>query len=140
MRHHLINKTINRIKEWNKRWPRAVVLWSGGKDSTALLHLIRYGAGIDIPVIQYRQPKFRERYAYSDYLIKEWNLDIPKPTIAQLDALEVQATTVENNQRIISTRKSLYGAWDKQLEEIYDNGIDSWKARITNIKLNNPKE
>jgi len=72
--------------------------------------------------------------------IKEWNLDIPKPTIEQLNALEAQATTVENNQRIIATRKSLYGAWDKQLEEIYDNGIDSWKARISNIKLNNPKE
>ena len=72
--------------------------------------------------------------------IKEWNLDISQPTVAQLDAFEAQATTVENNQRIIATRKSLYGAWDKQLEEIYDNGIDSWKARIANIKLNNPKE
>ena len=72
--------------------------------------------------------------------IAEWNLDIPKPTIAQLDAYEAQATTYENNQKIIATRKSLYGAWDKQLEEIYDNGIDSWKARIANIKLNNPKE
>jgi hypothetical protein len=72
--------------------------------------------------------------------IKEWNLDIAQPTEAQLNALEAQATTVENNQRIIATRKSLYGAWEKQLEEIYDNGIDSWKARIANIKLNNPKE
>ena len=72
--------------------------------------------------------------------IAEWNLDIAKPTMAQLDAFEAQATTYENNQRIIATRKSLYGAWDKQLEEIYDNGIDSWKARIANIKLNNPKE
>ena len=72
--------------------------------------------------------------------IAEWNLDIPKPTMAQLDAFEAQATTYENNQKIIATRKSLYGAWDKQLEEIYDNGIDSWKARIANIKLNNPKE
>jgi len=71
--------------------------------------------------------------------IAEWNLDIPKPTIAQLDAFEAQATTVENNQRIIATRKSLYGAWDKQLEEIYDNGIDSWKARIANIKTKYPK-
>jgi hypothetical protein len=72
--------------------------------------------------------------------IKEWNLDIPKPTMAQLDAFEAEATTVENNQKIIATRKSLYGAWEKQLEEIYDNGIDSWKARISQIKLDNPKE
>jgi hypothetical protein len=72
--------------------------------------------------------------------IKEWNLDIPKPTMAQLDDFEAQATTYENNQKIIATRKSLYGAWEKQLEEIYDNGIDSWKARISQIKLDNPKE
>jgi hypothetical protein len=72
--------------------------------------------------------------------IKEWNLDIAQPTQAQLDALESQATTYENNQKIIATRKALYGPWDKQLEEIYDNGIDSWKARIAQIKLDHPKE
>ena len=71
--------------------------------------------------------------------IKEWNLDIPKPTMAQLDAFETEATTYENNQRIIATRKALYGSWESQLEEIYDNGIDSWKARIAQIKIDNPK-
>jgi hypothetical protein len=72
--------------------------------------------------------------------IKEWNLDIAQPTQAQLDALDVQATTYENNQQIIATRKKLYGSWESQLEEIYDNGIDSWKARIAQIKADNPKE
>lgn len=72
--------------------------------------------------------------------IKEWNLDIAKPTDAQLDALETQAQTYENNQQIIATRKSLYGSWESQLEEIYDDGIDSWKARIQQIKTDNPKE
>jgi hypothetical protein len=72
--------------------------------------------------------------------IKEWNLDIAKPTMAQLDALDAQATTYENNQKIIQTRKSLYGSWESQLEEIYDNGIDSWKNRIAQIKIDNPKE
>jgi len=72
--------------------------------------------------------------------IKEWNLDIAQPTQAQLDALDAQATTYENNQKIIATRKQLYGPWDKQLEEIYDHGIDSWKARIAQIKADNPKE
>ena len=76
----------------------------------------------------------------SNPYIKEWNLDIAKPTNAQLDALETQAQTYENNQQIISTRKSLYGSWESQLEEIYDDGIDSWKARIQQIKTDNPKE
>jgi len=31
-----------------------------------------------------------------DY-IAEWNLDIPKPTLAQLDAFEAQANTYEQN-------------------------------------------
>jgi len=74
-----------------------------------------------------------------DY-IKEWNLDIAQPTQAQLDALDAQATTYENNQQVIVTRKKLYGSWESQLEEIYDNGIDSWKARIAQIKADNPKE
>jgi len=74
-----------------------------------------------------------------DY-IKEWNLDIAQPTQAQLDALESQAQTYENNQQVIATRKKLYGSWESQLEEIYDNGIDSWKARILQIKTDNPKE
>ena len=70
--------------------------------------------------------------------IKQWNLEnIAKPTDAQLDALETQAQTYENNQQIIATRKSLYGSWESQLEEIYDDGIDSWKARIKKIKEKN---
>jgi len=72
--------------------------------------------------------------------IAEWNLDIAQPTLEQLNAYEAQATTYENNEKIKATRKALYGAWDKQLEEIYDNGIDSWKARIAQIKLDHPKE
>ena len=71
--------------------------------------------------------------------IKEWNLDIAQPTDEQLASYEAQATTYENNQKIIATRKSLYGSWESQLEEIYDNGIDSWKNRIAQIKLDNPK-
>jgi len=71
--------------------------------------------------------------------IKEWNLDIAQPTDAQLDVLESQAQTYENNQQIISTRKKLYGSWESQLEEIYDDGIDNWKARIQQIKTDNPK-
>ena len=72
--------------------------------------------------------------------IKEWNLDIAQPTQAQLDVLDAQATTYENNEKIKASRKSLYGSWDKQLEEIYDNGIDSWKNRIAQIKADNPKQ
>ena len=72
--------------------------------------------------------------------IKEWNLDIADPTNAQLEALEAEAQVIENNKQVINTRKKLYGSWESQLEEIYDQGVDSWKNRITQIKINNPKE
>ena len=73
-----------------------------------------------------------------DY-IKSWSYDISEPTAEQLDSYETVATTVEANNTVISTRRTAYGPWDKQLEEIYDNGIDSWKARIQQIKTENPK-
>ena len=73
-----------------------------------------------------------------DY-IKSWSYDISEPTVEQLDSYETVATTEEANNTVISTRRTAYGPWDKQLEEIYDNGIDSWKARILQIKTDNPK-
>ena len=76
----------------------------------------------------------------TDY-IKTWNVSgLAKPTDNQLATYESAATTEENNNIIKATRKSLYGSWDKQLEEINEQGIDSWKARLAQIKLDNPKE
>ena len=72
--------------------------------------------------------------------IKEWNLDIAQPTTEQIASYETAGNTEEANNTIIVTRKTAYGSWDKQLEEIFDNGIDSWKARIAKVKTDNPKE
>ena len=71
--------------------------------------------------------------------IKEWNLDIAKPTDTQLASYETAAITAEANNVVISTRKAAYGSWEKQLEEIYDDGIASWETRITKVKTDNPK-
>ena len=72
--------------------------------------------------------------------IKEWNIGDTKPTDEQLNALDAQAEKVEKNNDIIYKRKQEYGSWQSQLEEIYDNGIDSWKTRIAKVKTDNPKE
>ena len=37
--------------------------------------------------------------------IKEWNVEEVQPTEEQLDALESQAETLENNNQVIATRK-----------------------------------
>ena len=72
--------------------------------------------------------------------IHEWNLDIAQPTAEQLASYETAGNTAEANNTIIATRKTAYGSWNKQLEEIYDDGIDSWKTRIAKVKTDNPKE
>jgi len=77
----------------------------------------------------------------SEDYIKSWNVSgLNKPTDEQIASYETAANTEEANNTVIATRKSLYGSWDKQLEEINEQGIDSWKARIAQIKADNPKE
>ena len=71
--------------------------------------------------------------------ISSWDYDIAQPTAEQLATYETAGNTEESNQTVIATRKNLYGTWETQLEEIYDDGIDSWKARIQQIKTDNPK-
>ena len=74
-----------------------------------------------------------------DY-IHTWTVDgLAKPTDEQLASYETAGNTKESNNTVIATRKKLYGTWESQLEEIYDDGIDSWKARIQQIKTDNPK-
>lgn len=98
-----------------------------------------YAAANDVAYVNFQNDVKLQNDGQGDY-IKEWNLDIAKPTDAQLDTFETAGNTEEANDAVKATRKSLYGALDKQLEEIYDNGIDSWKARIAQIKADNPKE
>ena len=70
--------------------------------------------------------------------IAEWNLDIAQPTDEQLASYETAANTAEANAQVDATRRSQYGSWNEQLDEIYHD-IDAWKTRIQTIKDNNPK-
>lgn len=72
----LVAETCRKIERWISASANPVVLWSGGKDSTAMLHLIRHKAGAKLPVIQWREPRFRHRYAYSDKLAQQWDLEM----------------------------------------------------------------
>ena len=72
--------------------------------------------------------------------IKEWNLDIPKPTMAQLDAFEAQANIVENNQAQVQNRIKEYGSIAEQIEYITENGLDAWQLKVADIKSKFPKE
>ena len=71
--------------------------------------------------------------------IKEWNLDIAKPTDEQLSSYEDSANTMESNAQVDAVRKQAYGHIGDQLDEIYHD-MEAWKTRIAKVKSDNPKE
>jgi hypothetical protein len=72
--------------------------------------------------------------------IKEWNVAEVQPTEEQLDALESQAETLENNNQVIATRIKEYGTLAEQLEYIVENGVSAFIEKQQQIKTDNPKE
>lgn len=71
---------------------RPAVLWSGGKDSTALLHLVRR-VRPDIECIQWRLPWMRRKWDFHDWLAREWNLTVH-------DQLPAWAALCHGNDRV----------------------------------------
>jgi hypothetical protein len=72
--------------------------------------------------------------------IAQWNLDIPKPTLEQLDAFEAQANIVESNQAQVQKRIKEYGSVAEQIEYITENGLNAWQSKVAEIKAKYPKE
>jgi len=72
-----------------------MVCWSGGKDSMVLLHILR-SAGVNRPVIFFREPWQPAKYEFQERVIREWELLVhtwhPKMTAMQQedDEFEVQ--------------------------------------------------
>jgi len=62
----------------------------------------------------------------------------PEPTQAEIDA-EALATAEYDAQAYARNRASEYPALAEQLDEIFHNGIDSWKAVIKVTKDKYPK-
>ena len=71
--------------------------------------------------------------------IAEWNLDIPKPTLEQLEQYEAQAKIIESNQAQVQKRIKEYGTIAEQIEYITENGIEAWQLKVAEIKAKYPK-
>ena len=77
----------------------------------------------------------------SNPYIAEWNItEKPKPTDAELNALEDEAQTMSDNAEAISNRMSEYGSVESQIEFITENGLDAWKTKVDEIKAKYPKK
>ena len=67
------------------------------------------------------------------------SIEKAKPTEEQLATYNVEADKRANNANVIATRKELYGGWEKQIENIIENGLEAEQARVNQIKTDNPK-
>ena len=56
-----------------KAFPKGVIAWSGGKDSMALLHIMKE-MGISYPLVFFREPWQAWKYKFHDKLIQDWGL------------------------------------------------------------------
>jgi|TARA_R100001460_G_scaffold25211_3_gene50732 hypothetical protein len=79
-----------------------------------------------------------------DY-ISFWSdsLEKPKPTDAQLNALETEATKLENNAKADAKRRTEYLSWQDQMEMIYKdqkNGTTTYKDHCDKVRSDNPKD
>ena len=74
-----------------------------------------------------------------DYSGLKWFDARPKPTQAEIDAkiAELQAQYEANEYQ--RQRAATYPTWQDQLDKIYHEGIDAWKAEIQAIKDQYPK-
>ena len=76
----------------------------------------------------------------TDY-IKSWNVsELTEPTTEQLATYETAANTEEALQTVLNNRRNEYPSIIDQLDDIYHNGIDGWKATIKTTKDKYPKE
>ena len=99
-----------------------------------------------------RTPDFLEEVVIQDDMINgvskeyiaEWNAkDKAKPTDEQLNALEAEATKLENNAKIDIKRRTEYLSWQEQMEMIYKdqkNGTTTFKDHCDKVRSDNPKE
>ena len=77
----------------------------------------------------------------SNPYIAEWNItEKPKPTDAELNALEDEAQNISDNAEAVFNRKSEYGSVESQIEFITENGLDAWKTKVDEIKAKYPKK
>ena len=75
----------------------------------------------------------------TEYSGLDWLDSSTKPTEAELDAEVVRLQADYNNKEYQRKRAAEYPSVVDQLDDIYHNGIDAWKATIKATKDKYPK-
>jgi hypothetical protein len=74
-----------------------------------------------------------------DYKDIEWTDSRPKPTQAEIDTEITRLQAAYDNNQYQRDRATDYPAIADQLDDIFHNGIDGWKATIQLTKDKYPK-
>ena len=69
-----------------------------------------------------------------------WYDETPPIPKADIEAKMVEVQAEHDALEYSRNREAEYPTWQDQLDDIYHNGIDAWKARIKSFKDSNPKE
>lgn len=72
---NLVEETVRRVRVALGAARRPAVLWSGGKDSSVLLH-VALGVAPELEVIQWRLPWLREKWIFHERLAAEWGVTL----------------------------------------------------------------
>jgi len=123
------------LKEALERFPNKIAIaWTGGKDSTTTLHLLRDMCGGTVPIPVFNidtSVKFKEIYEFRNQIAKEWDLNlIIERNEEALKTIEIAANREECclllKAQVISQAITKYGwealitgmRWDEQSERL----------------------
>ena len=79
-------------------------------------------------------------FSIRDGLVTWVSEDIDEPTEAEITAEQERLQTEYDNNEYQRSRAAEYPSVIDQLDDIYHNGIDGWKATIKETKDKYPKE
>jgi hypothetical protein len=70
-----------------------------------------------------------------------WHDDNPnKITVDQIKAKQAELQKIYDGLAYSRARSEAYPSWEKQLEKIYDDGVDKWKSEMVDpVKAAHPK-
>jgi len=160
----LEEKAIYILREANAKLKNIAVLWSMGKDSTAVLYLIRkaFSNKVPFPVIHIDNGiDFPETYKFREYLAKKWKLNLivakseikkeisgfsccgANKTVALKKVLEVNKfkgiiVSIRRDEHGIRAKERYMSLRDKNFKWDYKNqNVEIWNNYVTKINKGN---
>lgn len=76
---------------------------------------------------------------FAENRIIEWLDSRTQPTESEINAKTVELQEEYDSKQYQRDRAAAYPSWQDQLDKIYHEGIDAWKAEIQAIKDQFPK-